>query len=115
MKRATLILLNVISVLALVLISGCPRQPIIYVDQANKSGPWDGSKAHPFKTIQDGLNKAKIDALEIVEVNSGTYAETLVMKPGTRLRRAVDTGSVVIQGTAGKPTILAKESILKNA
>lgn len=109
MNNTKLALIHITAAAALALATACAPQPIIYVDQANKSGPWDGSKTHPFKTIQDGLNKAKINAGEIVEVRGGVYAESLVMKPGTVLRRAADAGSVVIQGTAGKPTILAKD------
>jgi parallel beta-helix repeat protein len=49
----------------------------VYVDDDNILGPWDGSLANPYKTIQDGVNNA-IDG-DTVFVYSGIYLEHVVV------------------------------------
>jgi parallel beta-helix repeat protein len=44
---------------------------IIYVDDSNTAGPWDGSMEHPFQTIQDGIFYA--ESGDTVFVFSGIY------------------------------------------
>ncbi len=34
------------------------RRAIIYVDDDNTSGPWDGTVEHPYQYIQDGIDNA---------------------------------------------------------
>jgi len=46
---------------------------IIYVDDNNTLGPWDGSLEHPFQRIQDGINHSKDS--DTVYVFSGMYYE----------------------------------------
>lgn len=83
---------------------GC-KTTQIHVDAKNSQGPWDGSVKHPYKTIQEGLNKAKKDQGDTVVVHGGVYNENLVMKTGTTLMRAKANPTVVVQGKAGAPTI----------
>jgi len=47
----------------------------IYVDDDNTQGPWDGTYEHPYKHIQDGINKAE-DGY-IVYVFKGIYSYCL--------------------------------------
>ena len=51
--------------------------PIIYVDDDNVHGPWDGSKENPYQHIQDGIDNAYEGYT--VFVNSGTYYENIVV------------------------------------
>jgi len=51
--------------------------PIIYVDDDNINGPWNGSKNYPYKTIQDGINNAYEGWT--VYVNNGTYYENVIV------------------------------------
>jgi parallel beta-helix repeat protein len=44
---------------------------IIYVDDSNINGPWDGSYLHPYRYIQAGINHASNGA--IVYVRNGVY------------------------------------------
>jgi len=63
----------------------CPPSPllgineannsIIYVDDDNTEGPWDGSIDHPFQFIQDGINEA--NKKDTILVNTGIYNEHL--------------------------------------
>jgi hypothetical protein len=46
---------------------------IIYVHDANVSGPWDGSEDHPFMLIQDGINAVPDDTGWMVYVEAGIY------------------------------------------
>ncbi|MGD8451401.1 MAG: NosD domain-containing protein [Phycisphaerae bacterium] len=53
------------------------RSQIIYVDDDNTSGPWDGSIEHPYQYIQDGINHAA--AGDTVFVLAGEYLENLIV------------------------------------
>ena len=48
---------------------------IIYVDDDNTEGPWDGSPEHPFQFIQNGIEWANNG--DIVYVKSGLYEENI--------------------------------------
>gem|GEM_PF-7122766 len=107
MNRQALFLISTFALVAAAT-SGCTAH-VIHVDRSNMLGPWDGTAAHPFETIQDGLNAATLDGEDIVEVHGGVYTENVVMKPGTTLRRAVDSTTVVVQGSPASPTIQATD------
>jgi len=47
--------------------------PIIYVDDDNTAGPWNGTKEYPYQTIQDALGNV-FDGYTIYVMN-GTYHE----------------------------------------
>lgn len=51
--------------------------PIVYVDDDNIVGPWDGTKEYPYRTIQDGLD-AVFDGYTIYVMN-GTYKEHVII------------------------------------
>jgi parallel beta-helix repeat protein len=51
--------------------------PILYVDDDNTMGPWDGSKNHPYQTIQDGIDNAYEGYA--VYVYNGTYYENVLI------------------------------------
>jgi hypothetical protein len=51
--------------------AGC----VIFVDDDNTTGPWDGSVAHPYQYVQDGVDAAVDDC--IVWIKPGTYNEDL--------------------------------------
>jgi hypothetical protein len=75
---------------------------ILYVDDDNTQGPWDGSEAHPYQTITEAIDKA-YDGWTI-SVKSGTYHENLVInktinldgeKPATTIIDGNNNGLVV--------------------
>lgn len=49
----------------------------IYVDIKNTQGPWDGTKEHPYKKIQEGIDEAINNST--VYVLNGTYHENILM------------------------------------
>ena len=50
---------------------------IVYVDDDNTSGPWDGTLEHPYQHIQDGIDNS--EAGDVVAVWSGDYYEQVVV------------------------------------
>lgn len=52
--------------------AGC----VIFVDDDNTSGPWDGSPAHPYQYVQDGVDAVPLPDC-IVWIKPGTYNEDL--------------------------------------
>ena len=57
--------------------------PILYVDDDNTAGPWDGSKEHPYQTIQEGIDNAYEGYA--VYVYNGTYNEKLIINKTVNL------------------------------
>ncbi len=88
---------------ALLLLPGC-KPDRVYVNMLNLSGPWDGSEAHPYKTIQEGINNAKSGDRVLVMDNA--YFENVTLKAGVDLESW--KGTPKLAGTLTAPTILAK-------
>jgi parallel beta-helix repeat protein len=51
--------------------------PIVYVDDDNIAGPWNGTKEHPYRTIHDAMNHV-YDGYTIY-VENGTYHEHVII------------------------------------
>jgi hypothetical protein len=102
--------LSIIAILAIcsLFASACATGKYVYVDESNKTGPWDGSEAYPYKKIQDGLNKAHTAKYKGVKVSGGVYNENVVLEDGLSLQRAKGSTNVLVQGNSSSPTITAK-------
>lgn len=55
----------------------------IYVDDNNTIGPWDGTKEHPFRYIQDGINVSEDN--DTVFVCNGIYYENIAINKSINL------------------------------
>jgi parallel beta-helix repeat protein len=53
------------------------EQTIIYVDDSNILGPWNGTIDHPYRHIQDGINVSSDN--DIIYIFNGTYNESLLI------------------------------------
>ena len=69
---AKILLISLFGILAT---SGIVFGAIIYVDDDNIFGPWDGSVDYPYQEIQDGIDNT--DTGDTVYVFNGTYWESI--------------------------------------
>ncbi len=69
---------------------------IVYVDNSNIEGPWDGTQEHPFLKIQDGVNAASTDG--VVYVLNGTYYENIVITKTIEIKGS-SKGNVILDGS----------------
>lgn len=53
---------------------------IFHVDASNTAGPWDGSEANPYQTIQDAVDGAQ--SKDTIRVAAGTYGEAVTVYSG---------------------------------
>ena len=72
------------------------RAAIVRVDILNDTGIEDGSAAHPYNTIQEGISHA--GSGDRVLVAPGLYKETLLMKDGVSVQGA-GARTTIIDGT----------------
>ncbi len=73
-----------------------PLGSIIYVDIHNTQGPWDGTLAHPYQHIQDGVDNA-VDG-DTVYVFAGVYDEVATIGKAILLT-GEDAATVIVQST----------------
>lgn len=70
--------------------------PIVYVDDDNAYGPWDGTKEYPYNTIQEAMNHV-YDGYT-VHVSSGTYYEHVIINTTINLD-GENTDTTIIDGS----------------
>jgi len=114
--KKTIILLTILILLATVTINQkayCKQtettdnniptnEEIIYIDDNNTAGPWDGTIEHPYQHINDGVfNSAEGDTIYVF---SGTYYENVVINKTIKLI-GEDKNLEKINGMYGKYVI----------
>jgi parallel beta-helix repeat protein len=67
--------------------------PILYVDDDNVLGPWDGTKEHPYNKIQDAIDIAYVGYT--VFVKEGTYNENIVIHKTIKLDGENRTNTII--------------------
>jgi parallel beta-helix repeat protein len=66
---------------------------IIYVDDDNIYGPWDGTSKHPYKTINDGIINAT--EKDTIYVFNGTYNENVIINKRLALEGENKTSTII--------------------
>ena len=66
---------------------------IIYVDDDNTEGPWDGTQEHPYQYIQDGVNAT--DNGDTVFVYNGLYMEWIRINKEIELNGEDKTNTII--------------------
>jgi parallel beta-helix repeat protein len=73
---------------------------IIYVDDDNTQGPWEGTLDHPYQFIQEGIDHAHDG--DTVFVFNGTYVENLVINKQLYLLGEAQESTVIDGSNDGK-------------
>ena len=68
---------------------------ILYVDDDNIYGPWDGTLEHPYQHIQDAINAATPH--DTIKIFSGTYHEHLIINKNLKII-GEKTNTTIING-----------------
>jgi parallel beta-helix repeat protein len=76
--------------------------PILYVDDDNTAGPWNGTKEYPYQTIQDAIHAA-YDGYTVY-VLSGTYHEHVLIDKQINLM-GEDRNTTIIDGDGFNDTV----------
>lgn len=87
-----------------------PPGTTIFVDLSNNSGIEDGTAAHPFNTIQEGIDAAV--SADVVGVATGTYFENVILTEGIQLIGAERTSTIIDGGGSGTVVIAENASLL---
>ncbi|EMR74059.1 parallel beta-helix repeat (two copies) [Thermoplasmatales archaeon SCGC AB-539-N05] len=67
--------------------------PIVYVDDDNIRGPWEGSEQYPYNAIQDGIDNSYVGYS--VNVKTGTYFENLIIDKAVNLIGEDKTNTII--------------------
>lgn len=78
----------------------------VYVDD-NASGTQDGSQAHPFKTISEGLKHA--GKKDEVHVAKGNYKENIIIKEGRRVFGSDEDEVVITADDKDVPVVFMED------
>ncbi len=77
--------------------------PIIYVDDDNTQGPWNGTKEYPYLYIQDGIDNAYEGYT--VYVYNGTYHENVVINKTINLD-GEEKSTTIINGSGNEHVVV---------
>jgi parallel beta-helix repeat protein len=92
------------------LLTGVKGQlPIIYVDDDNTVGPWNGSRDHPFQTIQEGINHAIYGWT--VFVFNGTYNENIIINKTINVDGENPVSTIIDGGGKGHVVEVSSPSV----
>lgn len=83
---------------------------IIFVDDDNTMGPWDGTIDYPFQNISDGVYNAK--SKDIIYVLNGTYYEQVIIDKSLYLS-GQDKEGVVIDAAYNDHSMIIESSNVK--
>ena len=73
--------------------------PIVYVDDDNTGGPWNGTKEFPYQTIQEAINL--VYPGYTIYVMNGTYNENLIVNKTVNIDGEDKTITIIDGGRTG--------------
>ena len=82
---------------------------VIYVDDSNTQGPWNGSHDHPYRTIHDGITNAGDG--DTVYVFNGLYTETVTVNKSVYIRGESQEGAIIDGGNNGSVVRVTAENV----
>jgi parallel beta-helix repeat protein len=83
---------------------------VIYVDDNNTQGPWNGSHDFPYRYIRDGITHA-VDG-DTVYVFNGLYNETVTVNKTIYIRGEQQDASIIDGGNKGSVVSITAEHVL---
>lgn len=83
---------------------------VVYIDVANNSGVEDGTQAHPFNTIREGMNSVAEGGT--VFVYPGTYAENLDIHRKSLALVSIEGPTVTIIDGSARASVVSMYSAL---
>ena len=83
--------------------------PIAYVDDDNIAGPWNGTKAQPYKTIQQAIDNV-YDGYTIYVYN-GTYYENLVINKTVNIDGECRETTIIDGGNNGDIVTIERPNV----
>jgi parallel beta-helix repeat protein len=84
----------------------------IYVDDDNTGGPWDGSLAHPYQFIQDGIDNASNG--DMILVQDGYYTENIVIDKSVSLFGENKTNTIIYGSYTGDVVYVTVDDVTFN-
>jgi parallel beta-helix repeat protein len=88
---------------------GQAGRAIIYVDDDNTSGPWDGTFEHPYQYIQDGIDNAA--PRDTVMVLAGTYLENVIVDRSVMLLGEDVESTIIDAGGIAEAVYVAADGV----
>jgi parallel beta-helix repeat protein len=83
---------------------------VIYVDDSNTQGPWNGSHDYPYRYIRDGITHA-VDG-DTVYVFNGVYKETVTVNKTIYIRGEQQDKTIIDGGNNGSVVSVIAEHVL---
>jgi parallel beta-helix repeat protein len=90
-------------------ISGVSKGGVIYVDDDNASGPWDGTPEYPYQHIYEGIAAASFG--DTVFVVNGTYYENVLVNKTIDLAGEDNSNTIIDAGNTGVVVHIKADSV----
>jgi len=107
------IILIPLLILFITMVNGCKvrdKPSIIYVDDDNTNGPWDGTIEHPYRYIQQAISNASPG--DTIIVGEGEYRENLYIDKTLNIVGREKISTIIDGGGVGDTIVVAAERVV---
>ena len=108
-RMLTSIFISILLISTLYPIIKADNGSIIYVDDDNINGPWDGTIEHPYQHIQDAIDNASID--DTIFVFNGIYYEHIVINISINLVGESRDNTIINGGHEGDICVINADEV----